>query len=287
MYKRSFGIVLVLLLLGGGIWWLQAAPPPATTKDTGPTISWSVPTLTGTMFPGTSSTTVVTFRSNQNVAGVVVEATPSLAGIVSVSPTTFHSITANQNYRLTFTLKAPVEFETRSFEGTILIRNNEKPPNAYAKPLDVALTTDWDSTSTAMGILIKYPAGWLIQSTATEIAAASPTLQNLTQSQDAEVPPYDFSVRVFPKPEAEPLVQFASTFDEGWFNNYGLMTAPTITGHNAIIYSDASSPVPHQPILAAFIDDPAHNQVLVATMQQVTSTSFATLFIQLLSGLEF
>jgi len=162
MYKRSFWIVLVLLL-GSGIWWLQAAPPPATPEDTAPTISWSVTKLTSTMFPGTSSTTIATFRSDQNLAGVVVEATSSLDGIVSVNPASFPSIIANQNYQLTFTLKAPLEFKKRSFGGTIHIHNDGKPPKTYAKPLKVGLRTDWSSTSTAMGVVVNYPVGWTPQ----------------------------------------------------------------------------------------------------------------------------
>jgi hypothetical protein len=162
MYKRSFGLVLVLLL-GGGIWWLQATPPPATPEDPGPTISWSVPTLTGTMFPGTSSTTIVSFRSNEKLSSIVVDLTPSLGGVVTVNPKSFASIVANQSYQLAFTLKAPVEFKKREFGGTIHIRNDGKPPKTYAKPLEVGLRTDWNSTSTVLGLLIKYPAGWLIR----------------------------------------------------------------------------------------------------------------------------
>jgi hypothetical protein len=113
------------------------------------------------MFPGTSSTTVVTFRSNQNLARVVVEATPSLDGILSVSPTSFPSITANQSYQVTFTLKAPSEFKKREFGGTIHIRNNGKPPKTYAKPLEVALRTDWNSYKAA-GVSLSYPQDWYV-----------------------------------------------------------------------------------------------------------------------------
>ena len=161
MRSLSVWIVISLLMLGGGgLWWLSATPPG--TQETGATISWSVPTLTGTMFPGTSSTTVVTFRSEQNLSGVVVEATPSLNGIVSVSPSSFASVVANQVYQLTFTLKAPPEFIKRAFGGTVHIRNNDKPPKTYAKPLVVELRTDWQSTSTA-GVIVSYPSGWISQ----------------------------------------------------------------------------------------------------------------------------
>lgn len=168
IYKRSFWIVLVLLL-GGGIWWLQAASPPAPAampavqSAGGPTITWSVPQLAATLFPGTSSTAVVTFRSDQNLAGVVVEATPSLNGIVSLSPTSFPSITADQDYQLTLTLTAPPEFLKREFGGTIHTRNNGEPPKTYATPLEVVLRTDFLSFSdTNFGVQFFLPTAMAV-----------------------------------------------------------------------------------------------------------------------------
>ena len=161
MYKRSFWLVLVLLL-GGGIWWLQATPPPATPEDPGPTISWSVPTLTGTMFPGTSSTTIVSFRSNEALSGVVVDLTPSLGGVLTVNPKSFASIVANQSYQLTLTLTAPPEFKKREFGGTIHIRNDGKPPRTYAKPLEVELRTDWNTFRNEIGAFsFALPFAWV------------------------------------------------------------------------------------------------------------------------------
>lgn len=175
MRKVSFGILLaVLLLLGGGFWWLRATPPlapvPAPAAQ-GPTITWSAPgllppgtnqgqILTRTFFPGTSSTTIVTFRSSETLPAVVVETTPSLNGVLAISPTTFGSIVANQNYQLTLTLTAPPEFKKRDFGGTIHIRNNGNSPRTYARPLTVALRTDWSATSTATGVTLSYPVGW-------------------------------------------------------------------------------------------------------------------------------
>ena len=77
------------------------APPPEASS---PTITWSVPQLTQTMFPGTSSTVTLSFQSNQNLPGVNVWITPSLEGILSANPASFASITANQPYQISFTL---------------------------------------------------------------------------------------------------------------------------------------------------------------------------------------
>jgi hypothetical protein len=102
---------------------------PAAQSTTEPTITWAVPViappgtnptqritvLNGTLFPGTSSTTKVVFRSSQPLSNVVVESTPSLNGLVAISPNTFGSIIANQDYQLTLTLTAPPEFKKRDF----------------------------------------------------------------------------------------------------------------------------------------------------------------------------
>jgi len=118
------------------------APMPAQSQSN-PTITWSLPQLSQTMFPGTSTSTTITFRSDQNLSEIVVGPTQSLNGIVSASPASFPSITANQNYQITFTLTAPPAFQKRSFGGTIHIRNSGQPPRTYDSPLMVNLETDW------------------------------------------------------------------------------------------------------------------------------------------------
>src|SRR5688500_16003886 len=131
MHKAIKWIIpAALFLLAGGGWLLHATPtpPPTPMDDKSPTIGWSVLSLTGTLFPGTSSTTNVTMRSSENLSNVIVEMTPPLKNVVSVNPSSFSSITANQNYQLTFTLKAPPEFKKREFGGTIHLRNDGKSP---------------------------------------------------------------------------------------------------------------------------------------------------------------
>jgi hypothetical protein len=148
-------IVSILILAGGGVWWLQATPP---ADDDDNQIVWSVPKLSATLFPGTSSTTVVTFRSTKALGNVVIEPTPSLNGILSVSPASFTSIAANQSYRITFTIKAPPEFKKHDFGGTIHIRNDGKPSKTFAPPLNVGLTTDFAvSSNPALGAQFAVP----------------------------------------------------------------------------------------------------------------------------------
>jgi hypothetical protein len=101
------------------------------------------------MFPGTSSSTTVTFRSSQNLTGAVVDVTPSLKDIVSVSPASFAAITAAQDYKVTLMLTAPPQFLKRSFGGTIHVRNSSTSPNTLPDPLSVHLQTDFQLASTS------------------------------------------------------------------------------------------------------------------------------------------
>ena len=121
------------------------SPAPQNSPSSQPKITWSVPELSASMFPGTTSTTSVSFRSNQDISGVVVEMTASLNGMVSVSPFTFASITANQTYQLTLMLFAPPAFIKRNFGGTIHLRNSDQPPRTYDTPLAVNLRTEWNA----------------------------------------------------------------------------------------------------------------------------------------------
>jgi len=182
MNRQSILVFIILVLLGGGgSWWLlqaspQATPPsPPVAKTQNPNISWSVPRVDGPMFPGTSSTTIISFRSDQNLSNVVIDITPSLSGVVSASPARFASIVANQPYQVTLTLTAPPEFRKREFGGTIHLRNDGKPPRTYARPVDVGLRTDWSASTTGRGYEVKYPTNMIGSITPTGVFRISTT----------------------------------------------------------------------------------------------------------------
>jgi hypothetical protein len=162
-HVKRFAVVIGILLatLAGSLYLIakphplpplpalapSAQAPAPMPQATGPTITWSVPQLTQTMFPGTSATVTVSFQSDQNLIGVVVDVTSSLDGIVSANPASFAAITANQPYQVTLTLSAPPEFIKRSFGGIIHVRNANLPRNTYATPLAVNLQMDWNTVS--------------------------------------------------------------------------------------------------------------------------------------------
>jgi len=169
-------VLLVVAILAGSLYLiakphsLPAQPAPASQaqapapmpQTSRPTVTWSVPQLSQTMFPGSSARVTVSFQSDQNLAGVAVDVTPSLDGIVSASPASFAAITANQPYQITLTLTVPPGFIKRSFGGTIHVRNAGNPPNTYAPALAVNLQTDWNAVSPDNLFTINLPLEWQI-----------------------------------------------------------------------------------------------------------------------------
>lgn len=187
----------MLALAAGGLVFIQQARPQGGPPG-GPTITWSVPELSETMFPGTSSTTTVSFRSSQNLSNVALELTPSLDGMVSVSPTTFPTITAGQTHQVNVTMKAPPAFQKRSFGGTLHVKSEDKPPRTYANPLNIGLKTDWASL-TGTGFSLFYPPGWYV--------LPSPDRDRTVLSSTPTSPPYegapgaDIELLVEPNPD--------------------------------------------------------------------------------------
>jgi len=171
--KIFMGIAIAALVCLGAFWLyaeplqtpspipvpaLLTSPPEPSPQPAEPTITWSVPQLSQVLFPGTSSTTSVSFQSNEALTDVAVDVTPSLKDIVSVSPATFSSVAAGQNYTLTLNLAAPSTFTERSFGGTIQLRDLGSPPKIYAPPLNVVLGVTFQSiTNEALNITFSYP----------------------------------------------------------------------------------------------------------------------------------
>src|SRR3989344_1450454 len=126
-----------------------------------PKITWSVNEISETLFPGTSKTVTVKFRSDQNIEAVVVRMTPSLDDVVSANPTNFSSIMKNHDYELRITLAPPGITQKKNFGGTIQLRDADKSPRTFAEPLQVGIKTDFSTyVNTRDGYTVPYPLGY-------------------------------------------------------------------------------------------------------------------------------
>ena len=140
----------------------------------------------------------------------------------------------------------------------------------------------------AGGLRFSVPPQWSVQVTPAEVDITTADLQTLLTTQDAELPSGDFVARILPRLTGVTLDEFASQFDDGWFQNYADRTVVTINGHAGVIFSDANATISHQPTLAAFIDEPEVNRVVLITMMRATSgESIEPVFSQVLSTIRF
>jgi hypothetical protein len=214
---------------------LPEPPYPAPAPSEGPAITWSASQFTATLFPGGNSTTTVSFRSNQNLAGIVVWITPSLNGIVSAAPSTFPSVVANQDYPLTLTLKAPSAFQKRSFGGTIHIRNAGSPARTYDAPLTADLRTDFRTYSSG-SVSIDYPVTWFVRQQSiytvfSNVISPSPLSDTALRTESA----FDVHILARANPSQLPIEQwFTQFFATGFSSDLLSETAISINGQSAV-----------------------------------------------------
>lgn len=204
--------------------------PSQASQPSEPTITWSVPELSQAVFPGTSSTVTVSFQSDQDVAGVAVDLSPSLNGIVSASPVNFPSITAGRPYLITLTVTAPPEFIRRSFGGTIHLRNADTPPRTYSAPLAVNLQVTWN-TNDNIGIEIAYPSDWYTQESTSSVVFSN-------VQQPSIIPSSSFlEVSYLPKlnPGLLPISEWFAQFSQLAPFSPTSMSITSIGGHSAIM----------------------------------------------------
>jgi hypothetical protein len=217
----------------------SSAPASSATA----TITWSVPQFSATLFPGTSTTTTITFRSSEPLGSTTLEVTPSLSGIVTLAPTSFSAVNANQDYTVTLTLTAPPDFQKRSFGGTIHIRNAGMPPRTYDTPLAVNLVTDFNTYSSS-NFSISYPVGWSVISpdtTADEISFF-PVSKQLDPSNEYIG---DIVIEVFSRSTATDLQTFYSSVAPiDLFQNSQTASSVSINGMSGAVFMNVNSMIP-------------------------------------------
>ena len=90
---------------------------------------------------GQTITVPITFTVSENISDSVVNVVPTLAPFVTVSPTSFASMSKNQTVTLTLTFSAATSSPIGTFDGTIQLKSNGKSNATFAKPLPVTVTT--------------------------------------------------------------------------------------------------------------------------------------------------
>lgn len=151
--KYLYGGAALALLILGSVAAIATAPRALT---------WSVPSLSPAVVAGgAATTTTVSLTAEDTLPNAVVEVSPSLAGLVSVSPMDLATIPNGRAVTLTLTSSAPASSTPGVVQGYIRIVKENPNRQAYGTPLPVNLNVTWPTIASA-GITVTYPSQWTL-----------------------------------------------------------------------------------------------------------------------------
>ena len=113
------GAVITLTACGGGESAPEGRKQALAVGGTGNAIAWTPGSIAFSINPGGKQDIPVTFTTSAALSNVTVTVVPELKNIVSVSPTTFATLTAGQTATVTLTVAANASESLRLVEGTI------------------------------------------------------------------------------------------------------------------------------------------------------------------------
>jgi hypothetical protein len=208
-------LVLFLVLVGVSIFALMYS----RSAPAAPTVTWTPASLSAEVAAGQSSTTSATFTASANATNATVWVVPEIAPYVTVTPSTFASLTKGASYTVQVTFAPPATTATGTYDGTIHLRQSEK---TLAKPLPAQLRVVWPTFdgSRALGITIKYPPGWYVDTTS----------ENTVAFSNIAGPPSKREDYAFFRLRRLVNVNSLQLPIEQWFNEYfsrGFSSAPT------------------------------------------------------------
>lgn len=147
-------VILLFLAIGG-----MAALSASTT----PGLNWNQQSPAPTVIAGSApTTTTISFTATGKLPDAVVQLSPSLAGLVSVSPTNLGTVYQGQTVTLTLTASAPATSTPAVVQGSIQIQKQQNPPlQIYGSPLQVNFNVTWPTLS-GQGSTVTYPPTWAL-----------------------------------------------------------------------------------------------------------------------------
>jgi hypothetical protein len=130
---RALAVALSLFALCAGL-----LPLNVSRAASQPKLKWSEGSVSVEVSPGGGAVKKVTFTSDQNMQDVTVEATPSLAGLLSLQPNSIHSVFADQAQAVTLLVSAPADAAPGHRSGTVhLRRGSQTIPQTLKVEVDV------------------------------------------------------------------------------------------------------------------------------------------------------
>ena len=228
------------------VWTFILIPesPAQPQGGTQPKITWMPKSTEIILSPGESTTQEFTFTSDQDLQNAVIEAVPGIAAFLSIQPTSFSSVQANQQQAVHITFSNPATASLGTFDGTIHIRIGNK---TLPQTLKVLLNIWRKSQLTDNGQTVEflYPPSWELSSDGSAVFLDNPAFSEPIavgcEFQDppcsAEDPP-EASLRIIGNSTAAPLGDFVAAYRGGRYSRYQQLSPLTISGHDAFVAHD-------------------------------------------------
>jgi hypothetical protein len=146
----------------------SAIPPPLPSKipkvsaaTIQPRISWSQQQIVITLSPGESTSRNVTFTSDLALQNIVIESVPEIASFLTIQPSSFASMPANQPQPVQIAFSIPAGTAPRTYDGTIHVPNGTR---TLPQTLKVIITVERGNgfslyENDQLGFQILYPTG--------------------------------------------------------------------------------------------------------------------------------
>ncbi len=127
----AIGVIALAVLMLSQV---TVAPSALASGKIPAKVSWSQHPVTATLAAGSTYSTTVVFTSTVDLNNVTLRLTPSLKNVVTITPTTFVSITAGTPYTVEIDVAMPANAHRSSYGGTLTVRTGNR---AIAKPLQL------------------------------------------------------------------------------------------------------------------------------------------------------
>ncbi len=204
---------------------------------------------------------------------VILEAVPEIAGFLTIQPSTFASVSANQAQPVHVSFSIPAGTTLGTYSGTVHLRVGS---TTLPQTLKVVVNV-WQKFADPGGrFTFNYPPGWTLSAeTGDSLQLYSPDSESSLNAGD-NVTPADIALVILAKDVSSSLSDFVKSYRLGWYFAYTQVGRLTVDGHEGLIADDKAAPLRSNPILAVFISS-GPSQVLQITGEEGARREFQML----------
>lgn len=212
--------------------------------------AWSPSSVAESLRPGEQAQVALTYTACSNSGPSVIAVDATLSPYVQIAPTSTPPLSRGSTQVFTVTFSPLIGSSATTTSGNITLSSHALP---IAFTIEQAPSSVSSGSSTAS---FQPPNGWgAVESTqgSSAVELYDPN-QVAAISKGAEGLGPNLVVSILNNPDRLSMVDYANSFDDGWYRIYASREQRQVNGHNAIVVSDATAVVPHYPNTVAFID---------------------------------